>query len=108
MYPPGEPPSPLHKGALFTTPELKPNILNSTDSLNNTQRQKIAAVVSVPSGGDVDIGQGVEGSEAGHQVVEARERHQVHGDLIQVHVQRALKACRTGQESTSKEETMNG
>lgn len=57
---------------------------------------------AAPSGGDVDISQGVEGSEAGHQVVEAREGHQVHGYLIQVHVEGALKACGTTQNKHGK------
>lgn len=46
---------------------------------------------SRPSGGDADICQRVERSEAGHQVVQPREGDQVHGNLIQIHVERSLK-----------------
>lgn len=46
---------------------------------------------SKPSGGDADIRQRVERREAGHEVVQPRERDQVHGDLVQVHVEGSLE-----------------
>lgn len=43
---------------------------------------RLIKIDSRPSGGDADIRQRVERREAGHEVVQPRERDQVHGDLV--------------------------
>lgn len=52
---------------------------------------RVIKIDSRPSGGDADIRQRVERREAGHEVVQPRERDQVHGDLVQVHVEGSLE-----------------
>ena len=42
--------------------------------------------------GEVEVRGGVEGREGRDQVVETRERYKVHGDLVKVNIQRALKS----------------